>query len=931
MLLLGTGRAVQAQNVVVTTIHSFTSTEAAEAHAGLIIGPDGNFYGTSGNGGPAGLGTVYKITPAGVVTVLYDFNNTDGSNLLDPLVLGSDGNFYGTTHAGGTGTYGTMFKITSAGTLTVLHNFGTGNDNSQNPYGLVQGGDGDFYGTTNAGGANGFGTVFQATPAGVVTILHSFDSGDGENPQAGLILAGNGNFYGTTSGGVNGDGTVFTITSAGTLTTLYSFGYSDGSAPEAALVQGSDGNFYGTTNSGGASGDGTVFQITPAGVLTSLHSFAAGAEGEFPSSALVQAQDGSFYGVTINGGANSDGTIYAITPTGTLTTLYTFAGTDGQYPTCTLVRGGDGFYGTTAEGGANGFGSVFRLSIPGNLALGASSYTVNENMGSASLTVRRTGGFTGVVSVNYAASDDTATAGTDYTAASGTVSWADGDTADKTITVPLLDPHVYDGSTRTFLVTLSAPTGGVTLQRPGTAQVNITEDDILPTQPTISLDSPPDGATVFTGSALTLAASVDDPSGALVSVQFTIDGAAAGSAGAAGPYVATVAAPATDGAYTVAATATDTLGRTSTSTHTLNVRTQQAAGDPAPQAAILTDLNAREVGAGQTIPLVIVASTSDGDPLQELDIYADGEVVARFDGSGNPIVIAGVGRPPVRADAPVPLPGNVLFQTNYQVPGAGKIVNLLAVAFAASGVAQTSPAVSIQTVDPSVDRPPVIALLDLSDGTTVLVGVPTSVPVSVSDPDAATASTAGLARQDTGIGTIADLAFYLNAALVQHGLGNDPAAPSFTFTPPAAGDYVLNAIATDGAGLSGLARPVTIHAVNPPPPLPMVNVAVSGDGQAEFGLENAKVIFQRTGDAGAALVVSYKLKGTAVAGVDFKALPGTVTIPAGESQVKVKFKPLYNPANAGKLKAKILLLPSTDGSYQMGSATLAKVNVVGGG
>jgi uncharacterized repeat protein (TIGR03803 family) len=163
---------------------------------------------------------------------------------------------------------------------------------------LVQATDGNFYGTTRLGGPPSFGTVFKITPSGALTTLHSFDIPDGSGPYAPVVQATDGNFYGTTySGGDNEGGTVFKITAGGTLTTLYSFcshlpGCADGIRPVAGLVQGADGNLYGTTNGGGAYGYGTVFKINLSGALTTLHSFN---NSEFPYAGLVQAADGSFY------------------------------------------------------------------------------------------------------------------------------------------------------------------------------------------------------------------------------------------------------------------------------------------------------------------------------------------------------------------------------------------------------------------------------------------------------------------------------------------------------------------------------------------------------------------------------------------------------------------------------------------------------------
>jgi len=186
------------------------------------------------------------------------------------------------------------------------------------------------------------------------------------------VQANDGNFYGTTfkGGGGNHLGTVFKITPSGTLTTLHSFAGSDGANPEAALVRGrgSDGHFYGTTVHGGSYGAGTVFKITLSGTLTTLHSF-SGSEGEFPAASLIQANDGNFYGTATYGGTSPPcgadcGTIFSITSTGTLTTLHSFAGSDGANPEAALIQANDGnFYGTTYRGGTNQEGTVFRLSL----------------------------------------------------------------------------------------------------------------------------------------------------------------------------------------------------------------------------------------------------------------------------------------------------------------------------------------------------------------------------------------------------------------------------------------------------------------------------------------------------------------------------------------------------------------------------------------
>jgi uncharacterized repeat protein (TIGR03803 family) len=363
--------AAPAQSTFFTTLASFNGMDGDYPYAGLVQASDGNFYGTTG--GFYGVGTVFKITPEGTLTSLHSFDGTDGEYPFAALVQASDGNFYGTTGWGGAYGYGTVFKITSTGTLTTLHSFDS--SDGANPWaGLLQASDGNFYGTTYGGGATGQGTVFKITPAGMLTTLYSFCSqngcADGSNPQAGLVQGADGNFYGTTYfGAINncsfGCGTVFKITPAGTLTTLHSFDNSDGASPKAALVQASDGNFYGTTPWGGPNGGGTIFKITPTGVLTTLYSFG---DMDNPESALVQASDGNFYGTAIGGGTRGSGAVFEITPSGTLRTLYSFCSqpncADGDWPQAGLVQARDGtFYGTTFEGGAYGYGTVYRIGL----------------------------------------------------------------------------------------------------------------------------------------------------------------------------------------------------------------------------------------------------------------------------------------------------------------------------------------------------------------------------------------------------------------------------------------------------------------------------------------------------------------------------------------------------------------------------------------
>ncbi|HTW58652.1 MAG TPA: choice-of-anchor tandem repeat GloVer-containing protein [Terriglobales bacterium] len=338
---------------VLSVVYSFpydsatsTAPNGWEPEAGLVQARDGNFYGVATLGGvsnaicgTSGCGTVFKLTPGGKLTVLHTFCGgngcgsltTDGADPTGRLVVGPNGDLYGTTQSGGIydGFYnqGTIFRISAAGAYTILHlfsgPFGTTGDGANPVAGLTLGSDGNFYGTTEAGGSGGLdegeGTVFKMTPAGAVTILHSFvgsDGGgaDGSYPKGALVEASDGHLYGTCySGGANGTGTVFRISMKGVFTKIYDFPAegtpdSTGNFPRAGLIQASDGNLYGTAWEGGASNDGTIYQVTPAGVGTLEASFSGATTGFSPLGAAVQGSDGKLY-VTLqyDGGENSDG------------------------------------------------------------------------------------------------------------------------------------------------------------------------------------------------------------------------------------------------------------------------------------------------------------------------------------------------------------------------------------------------------------------------------------------------------------------------------------------------------------------------------------------------------------------------------------------------------------------------------------------------
>ena len=383
----------------VTNLHSFSGsgTDGSDPTAPLILGPDGNFYGTTAYGGTRGYGTVFRMTPQGAWTNLHSFDwSGSGGNLpWAALVLGTDGNFYGTTYEGGTYGYGTVFVISPSGALSFLYSFSNGEDGGYPYAALVQGPNGNFYGTsrgssTFVAGTDSIGTVFEITPDGSLTTLYAFTNGmDGANPTAGLVMGTNGNFFGAAEtggiigwggplgqygrilGGTLGWGTLFTITPDGDFTPLCAFpGESEGANPGAGLIQATNGLFYGVTERGGTNDDGTVFQMSADGTITPLYSFTARNDGAVPIAALTQGSDGNFYGTTYEAGISNAGAIFKITPTGALTILHTFTnGIDGGHASAPLIQGTNGnFYGTTSTGGGkNGSGTVFQITPAGVL------------------------------------------------------------------------------------------------------------------------------------------------------------------------------------------------------------------------------------------------------------------------------------------------------------------------------------------------------------------------------------------------------------------------------------------------------------------------------------------------------------------------------------------------------------------------------------
>jgi uncharacterized repeat protein (TIGR03803 family) len=394
VVVLCVATAITAPGQTFSNLVNFAGTNGSDPESETLVqGTDGHLYGTTWQGGdltcnaPSGCGTIFRLSTKGLKT-LYTFDSFGGP--FTGLIQATDGNFYGTTYYGGDLTCnppngcGTIFKLTPSGTLTTLHQFELA-DGTTLAMPLVEGIDGNLYGTTQSGGNGGNGTVFKMTLSGNLTILHNFDATgtDGLGPSS-LLQATDGAFYGLTGAGGSGSdcflgcGTIFKITPAGAFTTVHDFSFAEGTRTSGGLIQASDGNFYGTREEGGNNnnceniGCGTIFRFNTHDGVTTVYSFCPQpncGDGFLPD-VLVQGTDGSLYGATVYGGDDSGcnvqfgcGTLYQITLGGTLTTLHTFQMKDGVNPVGGLFQATNGnFYATTRQGGRYGDGTVFRLN-----------------------------------------------------------------------------------------------------------------------------------------------------------------------------------------------------------------------------------------------------------------------------------------------------------------------------------------------------------------------------------------------------------------------------------------------------------------------------------------------------------------------------------------------------------------------------------------
>jgi uncharacterized repeat protein (TIGR03803 family) len=347
----------------VTSLGQFAGTNG-NSPSGLVEDAGGNLFGTTSQGGPADKGTLYEIARnSGTITVLATFSGANGANPQGNLIKDAGGNLFGDTFGGGDFNSGTIFELPAgSGTLTTLASFNSAN--GANPQaGLVMDASGNLFGTTSQGGAVGSGSIFEIQAgSSTITTLASFNGSIGANPRGGLVEDASGDLFGTTStGGLFGYGTVFELPhGTSTITVLVTFTSLNGGTPQAGLIQDSAGNLYGTTSNGGltasGSGFGTVFEVKNdhgAWTLTTPATF-DGNNGANPSGSLVRDASGNLFGTTAQGGSSDNGTIFEVT-SGTIgiVTLASFNGINGLYPQANLVLDGSGnLFGTTALGGS---------------------------------------------------------------------------------------------------------------------------------------------------------------------------------------------------------------------------------------------------------------------------------------------------------------------------------------------------------------------------------------------------------------------------------------------------------------------------------------------------------------------------------------------------------------------------------------------------
>lgn len=397
--------SIQAADATLTLLAYFSATNGADPWAALVQGSDGNFYGTTYSGGPTtnvsdvgkhpGLGTVFKVTPDGVLTSLVAFYGTNGCHPRAELLQGRDGNFYGTTCWGGSETnvmpggeigYGTVFKMSPDGALVTLLSF-NGTNGASPTGGLVEGADGNLYGTTRFGGAsfsdpraaNGYGapgdgTIFRISTNGEFATIFSFTPDTpGDQPMVSLTPGSDGFLYGIACYGPFNCGEIFRTSLDGTFTPIAALDSTIGTAWLSALIESRDGRFYGVSQFSAATNhSGVIYEVS---ANNSVHTtLSLTNSGGFSTGSLLEGTDGNLYGTTSGSSDYPYGYIYQVTPQGDYSVIASFPRAIGAGPWGGMIQARDGsLYGTALAGGpfatspvntADGYGTIFRLTVP---------------------------------------------------------------------------------------------------------------------------------------------------------------------------------------------------------------------------------------------------------------------------------------------------------------------------------------------------------------------------------------------------------------------------------------------------------------------------------------------------------------------------------------------------------------------------------------
>jgi len=313
-------------------------------------------------------------------SVVHTFGLTDGANPMAGLFLDTNGNFWGTTEGGGAHSAGEVFEITANGTFSVAYSF-AGSDGAAPEAALIADKLGNLWGTTASGGSNKSGTVFKIATNGTLSVVHDFAGGsDGATPTAGLTIDKKGNLWGTTLvGGASNLGTVFKIPAKGVYSVAHSFGSgTDGSEPWAGLFKDKKGNLWGTTTGGGANGGGTLFKIAPNGSYSIVRNFPEySGDGYWPFATLVQDKQGNLWGTTSGGGSypgtcagGGCGTVFEIAAKGAYSIVHSFDPTQAFRPVAPLLLDASGnLWSITELGGAYGGGTVFEIAANGTYSV----------------------------------------------------------------------------------------------------------------------------------------------------------------------------------------------------------------------------------------------------------------------------------------------------------------------------------------------------------------------------------------------------------------------------------------------------------------------------------------------------------------------------------------------------------------------------------